>query len=614
MINHSKAIVALGLMTMLNASYAVAANDSNPTSMKVVVNPDADDLPELEVSFPQYTYRYNTENYTTFVQPTPTVNAEGETPSISIDDANSDLGVVEIDNTNKTVKLTGKTGFAVVTYTYPKKSDVHRQTTVFYSVIVTNAQPTLVGTASEWNEALSKQDKCANIKLTNDITLGANDKICDYTFSGIIDGDGHTINVDINSSDQYVGLIAHSKGAYIKNLRIAGNIKCTYDKANYIGSFIGTVDRVGLNVERNKVETIIENCVSSANIESANGTQYMGGFIGLALDAFTIKNCLFDGTITSSGFFGRFVCENINTYYKDNNKNNSTITHCLSVGTINCDQMRTGSNGSTNEVVYAFDNKKNMLDDGATYPSWVDNTSLTDGSVCWMLNDEDKNGAWGQHLEYDDGPYPSPLSKYSVYKMYTKPSVNIKAHSFTTAAFCSTNRVFKDGVNAYMVTAIGNDNVLTLERVYPPILPGIPLIYHNTTDEDLVEDASTCYFCNDPVTDNMLQASYSYETYAPKGTYVLQKKKTTGVTAFYKVQEDNQIKIQEYHCYLKVPSAEAAPQFNLPFDNGTTGIDSVESDGSFEGDGKIYDLSGRRVNEMQKGQIYIIGGHKVMVK
>ena len=616
MINYSKAILALGLMTMLNASYAVAANDSNTTSMKVV-NSDADDLPELDLSFPQYTYRFNTENYQTFVQPVPTGAVEGEQPTITFEKNTTDKyanDVVEVSGSN--VKLTGKIGFAIVKYTYPA-TDSHKETTVSYSVIVTDAQPTLIGTASEWNEALNNQGDYANIKLTNDITLGADDKICliNHKFSGIIDGDGHTITVNITNNYSDVGLIAYSNGAYIKNLRIAGNIKCTYEGVNRVGGFIGRVD--GKVYGKNYIETVIENCVSSVNIETA-GRSYVGGFIGLACNAFIIKNCLFDGKITSPCAFGRFVGCNLNNYYNtsagsEDGTNDGTITHCLSVGTINCDEMYV-SKGRTNEVVYALDNKKDMLDDGATFPSWVDNTSLTDGSVCWMLNDKNANGAWGQHLEYDDGAYPSPLSKYRVHNWVVKPEVIIKAHSFTTAAFCAINQSFENGVKAYMVTGIGSDNVLTLEEVQPPVLPGIPLIYHNTTDKDLYEDASTCCFNNEPVTDNMLQTSYNDGTYAPKGTYVLQTKKSTGVTAFYRVKEDNQIKIKDFHCYLKVPSAEAAPQFNLPLDNGTTGIDSVESDGSFEGDGKIYDLSGRRVSEMQKGQVYIIGGHKVMVK
>ena len=63
--------------------------------------------------------------------------------------------------------------------------------------------------------------------------------------------------------------------------------------------------------------------------------------------------------------------------------------------------------------------------------------------------------------------------------------------------------------------------------------------------------------------------------------------------------------------YLKVaPGAALSASLRFDFD-GTTGIEEVEIRNEKE---EIYDLTGRRVNEITKAGIYIIGGRKVLVK
>ena len=63
--------------------------------------------------------------------------------------------------------------------------------------------------------------------------------------------------------------------------------------------------------------------------------------------------------------------------------------------------------------------------------------------------------------------------------------------------------------------------------------------------------------------------------------------------------------------YLKVaPGAALSTSLRFDFD-GTTGIEEVEIRNEKE---EIYDLTGRRVNEITKAGIYIIGGRKVLVK
>ena len=606
MISYSKTTIALGLLTMLSTN-PVAAADA--ISAARIENTDANDnLPKLNVSFPQYTYRYTTDDYQTFVQPAPVGDVGDETPTITT--TNAEIATVN----GNTITLTGETGIVGITYTYPA-TDSHAKTTAYYSVIVTAAEPTLVGTASDWNKVVNSGDNCANIKLTSDITLDTNNKTFD-NFSGILDGDGHTITIDFNNSNEMIGLFRKSQGAYIKNLRVAGKIINTSKIfPPHIGGFFGST--ASSDRGTHCVETVIENCMSSVEINANHEYAYVGGFIGTPQDAFTIKKCLFDGKITSSGFYGRFVCDNWDCegkYYK------STITHCLSAGNIDCGKSVYNSKASINEDVYVADNRTEDLSDGAKLAV---NDELLDGSFCYkVLNENNADGPWKQHIGYEK--YPSLSSQYVVKKANDAyPNITVKANSLLTMALPvsipAKNYQSENKVKIYTVDG-AEDNVLQLVEFTEETIPaGLPVILYNTSSSDISFYArllNTVYY-NDEQTDKLLQTVYfsgneNNVFYAPAGSYVLQKK-DNNLPAFYKVQNDNQIKIAQFKCYLKAPSANAAPCFYLPM-YGTTSIGSVESNGSFEGDGKIYDLSGRHVNAMQKGQIYIIGGHKVMVK
>ncbi|MCD7721640.1 MAG: hypothetical protein LUI09_05365, partial [Prevotellaceae bacterium] len=105
----------------------------------------------------------------------------------------------------------------------------------------------------------------------------------------------------------------------------------------------------------------------------------------------------------------------------------------------------------------------------------------------------------------------------------------------------------------------------------------------------------------------------AYEsTNVPTGSYVLQ----TGDDglAFYTVSDDDPITLTPNHCYLTVTSDEtdAPAVIFFPSEGGSaTAITSVEA--NVADAEAVYDLSGRKVSQAQKG-IYIKGGKKVVIK
>lgn len=97
--------------------------------------------------------------------------------------------------------------------------------------------------------------------------------------------------------------------------------------------------------------------------------------------------------------------------------------------------------------------------------------------------------------------------------------------------------------------------------------------------------------------------------YVPSGSYILSKYNDR--FAFYKVVGDNVKVAQRYRCYLTNPTLTAVSAFYLNGEGETTGINAMLNGNN--GETEIYDLSGKRLNHLQKG-INIVNGQKVLVK
>ena len=107
-----------------------------------------------------------------------------------------------------------------------------------------------------------------------------------------------------------------------------------------------------------------------------------------------------------------------------------------------------------------------------------------------------------------------------------------------------------------------------------------------------------------PQNPGMLKGTFE-SMIAPGGSYILQ---TDGM--FHRVSDSNEtLKVGAYRAYLDLGSE--AKTINMSFDDSeTTGIrEENTSDNSYT---PIYDLTGRRINTPQRGQIYIQNGKKVL--
>ena len=162
----------------------------------------------------------------------------------------------------------------------------------------------------------------------------------------------------------------------------------------------------------------------------------------------------------------------------------------------------------------------------------------------------------------------------------------------------------------YEVDADKTDDTKVVMKEVTEIEAGKPYIYRrNLTDSDPV--ASAIVFSIDETTasapQNLGMLKGTFESMiAPGGSYILQ---TDGM--FHRVSDSNAtLKVGAYRAYLDLSTAgNEARTISMSFDDSeTTGIREVYA--SDCDDTPIYDLTGRRINTPQRGQIYIQNGKK----
>lgn len=121
------------------------------------------------------------------------------------------------------------------------------------------------------------------VKLSKDIDLTGYDWIpiggSSASFCGILDGNGHTVTININkdctAEEEYIGLVgALGGGGWIKNLSVQGKISVVNTQPDTHTAYVG-----GIVSEMSSKVVGISNCKSSVEIDAEN-CRYVGGIVG----------------------------------------------------------------------------------------------------------------------------------------------------------------------------------------------------------------------------------------------------------------------------------------------------------------------------------------------
>ena len=113
-----------------------------------------------------------------------------------------------------------------------------------------------------------------------------------FVFLRRLSGGGHTLTLNINSSDYEAAPFRYVSGATIKNLNVAGTVKTSMQ---FAGGLVGCAYGG---------EVVIKSCRSSVNVtgnclDTCGG--FFGGINGTEVVKVTFVDCLFDGTFSGDG-------------------------------------------------------------------------------------------------------------------------------------------------------------------------------------------------------------------------------------------------------------------------------------------------------------------------
>ena len=131
---------------------------------------------------------------------------------------------------------------------------------------------------------------------------------------------------------------------------------------------------------------------------------------------------------------------------------------------------------------------------------------------------------------------------------------------------------------------------------------------------DVVYDASVSYSPNDTWNGAFINLVFGNDEATTKNYRTLGKGGDANIAGFYTPRATT--KIPANRAYIEMPS-DAKPQAMLPirFEDGTlTWIDASILTGEQTDNAAIYDLSGRRIMQPQRGQLYIRGGKKFIAQ
>lgn len=189
----------------------------------------------------------------------------------------------------------------------------------------------------------------AYYKLAGDLDLGDMEwtpigKSASLPFSGVFDGDGHTISgLYINTTDTYQGLFGYVKTGTIQNLIVSGSVK----GGNYTGGLVGCLQN-----------SSVINCGNEANV---TGSASVGGLVGYAFGTSStttsnviITSCYNAGTVVTTGTANTSGVGGIAGVLKSP----SQVTDCYNMGEITANTKADGGG----IVGYANDANANYVE------------------------------------------------------------------------------------------------------------------------------------------------------------------------------------------------------------------------------------------------------------
>ena len=383
-----------------------------------------------------------------------------------------------------------------------------------------------VNSTEDWQTVCTNADAYAS----GTITLAADINVTTpfpSTFTGTLDGQGHTIIYDITNSGKFGLFLNTDEGALIKDLKIIGTIEATTGVAGVVYTVDGptTIQNVKVSADitssgyplsgfvvEGKSKLTITGCEYSGNIWCYAGKSAdCAGFISRVTDngAFTISNCTFSGLVreeTKNNTAGSWRASGfVSTVEKIAEADDCYFTNCSYTGKIlqGNGSVRLGAyvaSANADKISYYF---KNCLMAGSV-EHWVSNsdpTYATDANNI-VVSATSKAGKF-----YSENCYIVPslclIESYSNSPSFTA----VSDEQQTSGALCFALNGNQEEINFYQT--LGTDALPVLDATHSQVFAvgrkhcngddyeGV--IYNNTGGSTQIDDHNfvdgVCEYC-----------------------------------------------------------------------------------------------------------------------
>ena len=260
----------------------------------------------------------------------------------------------------------------------------------------------------------------ASSRLYADIDYTGHDMwINSNWFSGVFDGQGHTIKIAfpdrhiegdaVDASGTNNALFPLVGEGTIKNLKVTGTIETS---AKYASGLVGHT------MNGTSYTSYIQNCITDVNITSTlSGDGTHGGLIAVTDGLVYVDNCIAMGTITSPDHIttccgGLIGWTNTTSY----------LNNCAALGVLDVNpegsDVITRNNGNSNitNTYYLNDAVEPMTIPGPAIQTTAN--AVASGELTYLLNKNNPDGAFRQTIGTDAIPMPFGASQ----KVYAEPS------------------------------------------------------------------------------------------------------------------------------------------------------------------------------------------------
>jgi hypothetical protein len=292
-------------------------------------------------------YASTVSNGVTSLTVTPTSNTAGSSITVngaSVASGSPSSGIPLSVGSNTITVVVSASGFVETTYTVT----VTRESIVVNDRVCDLGDPnshSTSATAFEISDAdqLWEVTDCVStsatiyFELTDDINvsaaayaptsspIGFSTSAVAYSFSGVLDGNGHEISgISMSSSTDGAGLFAYLHGATLKNLSLDGTLSTTANATNDYALAAGAL------ATRAEGELRVERVTNSAEVQ---GTYFVGGIVGYSQQEAHFDQVVNLAEVVGSGnYVGGLVGYVQDSLFIETSRNAATVSGAAFVG------------------------------------------------------------------------------------------------------------------------------------------------------------------------------------------------------------------------------------------------------------------------------------------